>query len=409
MQKWTLGIVLFSITFLLGQASSMPVSVEKDKLVDNIDELERLYPPAEVCASCHGDVYEQWKNSMHSQSILHSIDIIYSYIKNAIPNDPERSARAKKPGGYKAELMKCFVCHAPQLEQASEKFMREVAQAVIDYYEKKDSKAKNLLERLTVTCYVCHNMKALHPPERPEPNVMYSTKGRGQSPFHDIKKHPYIGNSNFCMQCHGAYLAPDGEPIFCSTIAQSYRDHYVAMGGQLSCQDCHMRAKSRGHTFPGTYVIDMLKEGIGLNVQVRSVVEYKPFAPITDYTKRNPAAVITVDLINNAGHRIPDGCYWTSKLILELVAFDEKGRVVWRDNKEYFEIGLDWYGNRRFVSYEIKDLVDFSLPPREITTERFYAIFPQDVKKVELIIRVKYYIKPGVEFLVHEEKRTLEY
>ncbi|MCS7150669.1 MAG: multiheme c-type cytochrome [Caldimicrobium sp.] len=78
MQKWTFGIVLLLIVLLLGQVSSAPVSIEKGKLVDSIDELEQLYPPADVCAGCHGDVYEQWKVSMHSQSILHSIDIIYS-------------------------------------------------------------------------------------------------------------------------------------------------------------------------------------------------------------------------------------------------------------------------------------------------------------------------------------------
>lgn len=401
------GVVIFIFLFFIFNGLSagdgkLPIS----KLADTLEELEEHFPPAEVCAGCHAEIHEEWLKSMHSQSIIHSIDIIYSYIKKAIHEDPERAARLKKPGGYKAELMKCFVCHAPQLEYASEKLMKQVGQAVIDYYERKDPKAKELLDRLVVNCYVCHNMKALHPPERPEPMVMYGIKGTGKSPLHDIKRHPFIDNSNFCMQCHGAYLAPDGEPIFCSTIAQSYRDHYVPMGGHNSCQDCHMRAKNRGHTFPGTYDPEMLKEGIGFNFQVRKTFDTAPLGPLST---RQPGAVITVDLINNAGHRIPDGCYWTAKLILELEAVNEEGKVVWKTQKEFFEVGLNWFGDRRWVSYEIKDLVDFSLPPRHVTTERFYAVFPKESKKIDITAKVKYHVKKDVEFLIHEARRTLYY
>ncbi len=409
MKRWKTialsGITLFMVSFGISTAISQQDN-SKIKLVDTIDELEAMFPSAEVCGSCHGDIYEQWKKSFHSQSILHSIDIIYNYVKYAINEDPERRARAEQPGGFKAELMKCFVCHAPQLEYASDKLMREIAQAVIDYYEKKDPKAKDLLSRVTVDCYVCHNFRAVHPPEKPKHNVMYGVKGTGKSVFHGISKHPFIGNSNFCMQCHGAYIAPDGEHIFCSTIAQSYRDHYVPMGGHKSCQDCHMREKNRGHTFPGAYNIEMLKEGLGFDFQVRKVMDTEPLGPVA--TKR-PAVVITADLINLAGHRIPDGCYWTGKVILEISAKDERGREVWNTKKEYFEMGLNWEGIRRWVSYEIKDIIDFSLPPRHTTTERFFAVFPKEVKKVKITAKVKYRIKGNVEFVVHEVTRELDY
>ncbi|MCS7200126.1 MAG: multiheme c-type cytochrome ExtKL [Caldimicrobium sp.] len=293
--SWFLTFVLF---FLIGKAYG-------EKLVDTLDELEKIYPPSSVCAGCHANIFEQWKVSLHQESILHSIGGLRNFIKFGIEGEPERKARAEKPGGLKAELMKCFTCHAPQLELASDKLIKEIADAIVAFADKKDPQAKAKLERLNVSCYVCHNLKALHPPERPEKNVIYGVKGTGTSPFHVVKKHGFLQNSNFCMQCHGVFVAPDGEPIMCNTLSQSYRDHYVAMGGQKTCQDCHMKAKNRGHTFPGAYNLDTLREGIGINVDVRQLVDLNPTLPKEQQWR--PAAKVVVDLINNAGHRIPDG------------------------------------------------------------------------------------------------------
>lgn len=298
--RWFLWVFLVISTLVVNK-----VLFAETKLVDTLDELEKLYPPSSTCAGCHANIYEQWKVSLHQESTLHSLGGIANFIKFGIYGEPERKARAEKPGGLKAELMKCFTCHAPQLEAASDKLIKEIADAIVAFADKKDPQAKAKLERLNVSCYVCHNLKALHPPERPEKNVMYGIKGTGTSPYHVVKKHEFLKNPNFCMQCHGVSVAPDGEPIMCNTLSQSYRDHYVAMGGQKTCQDCHMRTKNRGHTFPGAYNLDTLREGIGLDVHLRKVVDLDPALPKDKQWR--PAVVLIVDLVNNAGHRIPDG------------------------------------------------------------------------------------------------------
>lgn len=280
-------------------------SLIREQVVDSIEDLEKLYPPASTCASCHANIYEEWKKSLHQDSILHSIGGLANFIKYGIYGEEERKARAERPGGLKAELMKCFSCHAPQLESASDKLINEIADAIIKYADNRDPKAKALLERINVSCYVCHNIKALHPPERPAPNVVYGTKITGKLPFHDTKKNPFLQNSNFCMQCHGVFVAPDGEPIMCNTLSQSYRDHFIAMGGHKTCQDCHMKTKNRGHTFPGAYNLDMLREGIELDVHFRKLTDLNPDLP-KDLQWR-PALALTIDIINKAGHRIPDG------------------------------------------------------------------------------------------------------
>jgi hypothetical protein len=274
------------------------------KLADTLDELDKIHPPAETCKTCHADIYEQWTKSVHAESVLHSLVGINAFITAGIGKEEDRKARASQPGGLKAEMMKCFTCHAPQLEDASDKLIKEIVDAITAVASKKDESAKAKLARVRVTCTGCHNIKALHPPAKAEKNVMYGVKGTGQSPYHKIQKTAFLNNPNFCMQCHGVSVAPDGEPIMCNTLSQSYRDHYVAMGGLETCQDCHMRKKNRGHTFPGAYALDTLREGIDLNVVVRKVSDLNVYEPKPDW---KPAAVITVDITNRAGHRIPDG------------------------------------------------------------------------------------------------------
>lgn len=87
----------------------------------------------------------------------------------------------------------------------------------------------------------------------------------------------------------------------------------------------------------------------------------------------------------------------------------QSGKVLLQQKKEYFEIGLDWDGDRRYGAWQIKDIVDYTLPPRTTTTEKFYLVFEPETKAVDLEVKVRYVHKPGVEFLVHHYKETIEW
>ena len=60
-----------------------------------------------------------------------------------------------------------------------------------------------------------------------------------------------------------------------------------------------MKAKNRDHKFPGAYETEIVRDGIGIDVQA-SGIRLHP-------GKWIPTAVVNVGLINRAGHRIPDG------------------------------------------------------------------------------------------------------
>ncbi|MBV6340553.1 multiheme c-type cytochrome (seleno)protein ExtKL [Candidatus Magnetobacterium casense] len=395
-----------SLVVALAMLSVMHINAATaEDIADTMERLEEVYLPSEKCGTCHADIYNQWQKSVHRESILHSLEGLNSFIVNGIEKDPARKTR-----DIKAELLKCLSCHAPMLESASPQLVNKIiadiklASSKTTTNKEEKKRAKERLARLNVSCYVCHNAKAVAPPDKPEKNTVYASSGKDNTPYHKTKQTTFLSNAIFCMQCHGTYTAPDGEHIICSTIAQSYRDQYVSAGGQNRCQDCHMEKNNRGHTFPGAYVLETLREAITLSISARAIKDQ----PVGE-RKWIPSAAITVDLTNNAGHRLPDGCMWSSKIVLDITATNEKDKVVWSDTREFFEAGLDINGNRRYDPWEVKDILDYSLQPRKMTSEIYYPHFPEDTKQIKLQVRLRYIHTEGLEFLVHEQRKVLRY
>lgn len=202
-------------------------------------------------------------------------------------------------------LMRCMECHAPMLKDASEPLARKVADLIVAAVDEKDearkTAAKSELAKLNVNCVVCHNTKVIIEKNlhgAPKPGVYYGPSGN-PSPAHGTERSSVIGAAVFCGQCHGVHTPPDGDFIQCNTLYGSYQDAFRGMGGAETCQDCHMRKNNRGHKFPGAYDAGMVREGLGMNVQAMGI----KLTP----GKWTPTAYVAVDLVNSAGHRVPDG------------------------------------------------------------------------------------------------------
>ena len=251
-----------------------------------------------ACKSCHGKIHKEWTSSYHSQSVVHSLGGLRNYIVVGVGKEYDQPMS-------KEHLMRCMGCHAPQIKDASEKLAREIADLVITAKDSKSKSKRNAalkkLSKLNVNCIVCHNtMIKVEKNVRgdPTPGIYYGPKG-GKSKAHGTDKTPEITRSIYCGQCHGIYTPPDGDTIGCNTLYGSYQDAFRGNGGSETCQDCHMKKKNRGHTFPGAYEVDIVREGIGLDVQAIGIKLHPG--------KWIPTAVVNVGLINRAGHRIPDG------------------------------------------------------------------------------------------------------
>jgi Zn-finger protein len=262
----------------------------------SLDELVRA-SDAETCKACHPSVYEEWASSYHALSGVNSLGVLREFIE-AVERDWHREFG-------KEDLMRCMDCHAPQLKDASESLVREVARLVVVAIDGQDEAsqeaARKSLARLNVNCVGCHNLKAaveknLH--GAPQPGVFYGPTGKS-SPAHGTARSSALTSSPFCGQCHSLYTAADREIAFCTSLYESYQDHYRANGGLESCQDCHMRSKERGHRMPGRHDLDAVRDGISLEASAVGI-RLHPGRWV-------PAAVVSVSLGNRAGHRIPDG------------------------------------------------------------------------------------------------------
>ncbi len=265
--------------------------------IDDLDTFIRTYD-AKRCAECHEDVYEQWKESYHARSMVSSIKGITNFFLVGVPKEWEKKLD-------KEEIMKCLDCHLPQIKYATDRLAGEIADLMITARkatgaEKERALAK--LSQLNVSCYGCHNIKVAGTAPgitgHIDPNVIY-TANEDVEADHETEYHPSLKRAFFCTQCHGEYIAPDGESIMCNTLSGSYVHNYLGQGGRKSCQDCHMRAKDRGHRFPGGHDLEIVKEGIELQAEITGF-RY-------GVGKWVPAINVEAFLTNKAGHRVPDG------------------------------------------------------------------------------------------------------
>jgi hypothetical protein len=268
------------------------VSAAEAQSVTTLAELIKRHDSTS-CEGCHDKAHKEWKGSYHARSIVQTLGSLRAYIDSV--------EKERKLPTDKTQMLKCLDCHAPMVNDGSEGVVREIVElvktAVDDKDEAKKKAARDQLSALSVNCTGCHTVKgtgnAMTPPD---PQTLYGPTG-ATAP-HPTQASPAMQTSVMCSQCHALWYAKDGEYLYCTTIFESHQNAYRGMGGTQSCQDCHM--KSRGHTFPGAHNQALVKEGLSLALEA---IAYRQIVA----GKYQPRAVVTVDIANQAGHRIPDG------------------------------------------------------------------------------------------------------
>lgn len=261
---------------------------------DSVDALAKHYDSM-ACQACHQQIHAEWSKSFHARSIVQGLGSLRAFV--------DALEKERKAPTDKTQMLKCLDCHAPMVNDASEAGVREIVglikAAVDERDEAKKKAARDKLASLSVNCLGCHRTKATGNPLAPaEPAMIYGSKG-GQAP-HPVQVSPVMSSSVMCSQCHALWYAKDGEFLYCTTIFESHQNAYRAAGGTQTCQDCHMKDKGRGHTFPGAHDQAIVKEGLLLGMQ--AVAFRQAVGP-----KFVPQAAVTVDIVNHGGHRAPDG------------------------------------------------------------------------------------------------------
>ena len=271
------------------------------KLIDNFDEFVETFS-SKKCMECHEDIYQEWERSFHARSMVDSIKGIANFFVVGVPKEWQKKLNKK-------EILKCLDCHLPQIRYATERLALEIAGLMIEAKKAKEAKDQvhfkkvaAKLSKLNITCYACHNIVVHRAAPgwfgEPDPQVIY-TANEDVEAEHPTEYTPTLKSAAFCAWCHGVYIASDGESSMCNTLSQSYYHAYISLGGRKTCQECHMYAKNRGHRFPGGHDLEIVKEGIGLQAEIKGF-RY-------GVGKWIPAVNVEAFLTNRAGHRIPDG------------------------------------------------------------------------------------------------------
>lgn len=94
---------------------------------------------------------------------------------------------------------------------------------------------------------------------------------------------------------------------------------------------------------------------------------------------------------------------------MDVTARTDNGAVIVVGRKEYREIGLDTEGNERLGAWQIKEIIDLTLPPQKRTDERFIVEFPENARTADIDVTLKYYLSPSYESIVHKLTKKISF
>lgn len=96
-------------------------------------------------------------------------------------------------------------------------------------------------------------------------------------------------------------------------------------------------------------------------------------------------------------------------MVLEVTAKDLEGNELFKNEKKWFEIGIDPDRDMRYGAWQIKEIIDLTLPPLQTQREQYLVHFDTDTEEVVIEAKLWYYISGGNGKVVYEETQTLEY
>lgn len=291
-----------------------PGSDGKLAKVRSVAELAARYD-SEHCGECHGEIYRQWKNSIHSRSVFgtgRTAGSLQTTVTNGLMEWKNSGVRDTEDVRVE-HLMGCAKCHLPQLSDATDEVARELVEDIFRWADAKDDKdmltisaMEEKLKSLNIGCLVCHNIKGIvhkWADGYPKPRVVYGPKGGDHfcGVFPRAEKSPAMGDAIFCGQCHGQ--GPNFEfdnPTQCATAYSSYLFSYRGGGGKEECQDCHMRKEKQGHDIQSYRDPRMIRMAVDFSFGAEP-------ARVLAGGKETAGVVAQVTMVNRTGHGIPDG------------------------------------------------------------------------------------------------------
>lgn len=96
-------------------------------------------------------------------------------------------------------------------------------------------------------------------------------------------------------------------------------------------------------------------------------------------------------------------------MVLDVTAKDDTGKVLFTADKTWFEIGVDTDRFMRYGAWQIKEIIDLTLPPRQTQAAQYLMHFTTETEKVNLEVKLWYYLSGGKGEVVASFNKTLEF
>jgi len=305
-------------------------------------ELSRFISP-ETCGGCHGDIYEQWKGSMHS---LSHVDPLYKEV--ALHDlkgltDPDEIKEAEH----------CVSCHTP-----------------VGFFSGMPSKTSDHLKKIPdlaakgVQCDFCHSAtgagKIYNADLKLDPGNGENDPGTKRGPhadskpeFHRAAYSKFHTRAEICGACHDVRHVVFGTKLE-SPYEEWKKGPYAERG--IPCQDCHMRQRpgiaatgsterpdnpgssAEGapgrkhiytHYFTGTN--NLVPGQFGNKDQVSMAEERLKHAATVSIGDTLQEGTLTVTVTNTgAGHSLPTGLSHVRQMWLEVKVTGAGGKVLYK-------------------------------------------------------------------------------
>lgn len=310
---------------------------------------------AESCGTCHREIYEEWKTSIHAQAY----------------DDPFFQAYWNKDN----HIWVCLNCHAP-LENQQPTLIEEIPRGRVEKaVQVPNPQFDAAYQKESITCAACHVRDG----------VILGPFEDSAAP-HPTRFDPSFRTAQVCYRCHNVISGPaqfyNVGP--CGTYAE-YEGKFFMQERGFICQSCHMPEidrpvasggpirRGRQHLWRGGHDPDMIRRAVAIQVKA-------------DPPNPTPGQQVTFTLtvINaGAGHKIPTGDpdrHFTVEFHVE----DEQHRVI---DQQTSTIG-------RWILWQpaIVELYDNRLLPLASQEYRFSVRMPGPGRRSTLKTRLQYHI-----------------
>lgn len=336
---------------------------------------DNVLTSAKDCASCHGEIYGKWKDSMHSQSISDPI-FKTAYMEAYLASKGE----AKKL---------CMRCHAPAV------------------YLNGDYDLDEPITTEGVTCHFCHSVEDVKPlHEKPFTlkigRTIRGPSGTGETDYHTSVKSVIHGRSELCAGCH-EYEA--GGIKIMGTYSEWKNGPYAKKG--IQCQGCHMpqemvtdkngrKRRVFSHYLAGGHSMMQLRKAV--TVRVAGIERGKDRITVELELENSgsghyvPTGIPTRRLLLSCLIKTSDKKALKQKITYEKVIFDPDGKELTKDADIMLGLGTRIVKDNRLAPGEKRKvrLVYFTNPDVEVAVSAWvdYVYSPDLAQPIEMKVEM---------------------